>query len=148
MNVVNQYRPPNPYQLSAGQQQAEYNYNRAQADYQGDPRYNAKQFQRAGLSSSKGTAAMGAAPAANAYAAGMAGAEMGAMKDAYANADLKLADQSQRSQFGMALAGLQEDAAQRNYMHNLKMVQNAMNNSPVSPFGSGNNASSLLAGLY
>lgn len=147
MNAVTQYRPPNPYTLSSQQQGGEYNYNRAQADYQGDPRYNAKAFQKAGLSSSKGTAALGASPAANAYAAGLAGAEAGAMKDAYANANLTLDDQSQRSQFGMALAGLQEDMAQRNYMHNMRMMQNAMNNSPVSPFGS-SNASSLLAGLY
>ena len=74
------------------------------------------------------------------------------MQDAYSNANLGLAAASQRSDFGLALAGLQEDAAQRQYMHNMRTMQNAMNFTGNvfggAPPSGGGNASSVLAGLY
>lgn len=152
MNQVQIARPQNPYKLSGQQTAGDYNYNQASAYYQGDPRYAAKQYQRGGVSSSKGTAALGAAEAANSYAKGMTAAEVGRMQDAYSNANLSLSDASQRSDFGLALAGLQEDAAQRQYTHNMRNMQGAMNFTgnlfgSSSPAGGGN-ASSVLAGLY
>jgi hypothetical protein len=147
-NRVNLTRPQNPNQLTDRQQSADYNYNQAQAYAQGDPRYAAKQSQRGGLSSSKGTASMGAYQAAGSYAQNMAAAEAGRMRDAYFNANLALDDASQRSQFGLALGGLQENAAQREYMNQLRSQQNAMNfmGGMMSSFG-GSGPSSLLSGL-
>lgn len=147
-NLVDIQRPQNPYLLTGRQQGADYNYNQALAFSQGDPRYSAKPFQRGGLSSSKGTAAAGAYQAANNYAQGMAAAEAGRMRDAYSNANTALEDASQRSQFGYALSGLQEDAAQREYMNQLRSQQNAMNfmGNMMSSFGGGG-SSSLLSGL-
>lgn len=147
-NNVNIAKPQNPYQLTGQQQNADYNYNQALAFSQGDPRYASKSFQRGGLSSSKGTAAAGASQAANNYAQGMAAAEAGRMRDAFSNANLALDDASQRSQFGYALSGLQEDAAQREYMNQLRSQQNAMNfmGNMMSSFGGGG-SSSLLSGL-
>lgn len=144
-NQVALERPQNPHQLTDRQQAADYNYNQAVAFSQGDPRYASKQFQRGGLSSSAGTAAAGAGQAANNYAQGMAAAEAGRMRDAFSNANLALDDASQRSQFGFALSGLQEDAAQQAYMNQLRSQQNAMN-FMTSSFGGGG-PSSLLSGL-
>ncbi len=147
-NTVAISKPQNPNQLSGQQQNAEYNYNQAMAFAQGDPRYASKEFQRGGLSSSKGTSSAGASQAANNYARGMAAAEAGRMADSFSNANLSLDDASQRSQFGYALSGLQEDAAQREYMNQLRSQQNAMNfmGGMVSPFGGGG-SNSLLSGL-
>lgn len=144
-NQVSLDRQPNPHQLTNRQTAANYNYNQAMAHSQGDPRYAAKQFQRGGLSSSAGTASLGASQAANQFAQGMATAEAGRMQDAFSNANLALDDASQRSQFGYALSGLQEDAAQREYMNQLRSQQNAMN-FMTSSFGGGG-PSSLLSGL-
>lgn len=150
MNKVNLATRPNPYALSDRQQAANYNYGRAMADYEGDPRYNAKQFQRAGISSSAGTAASGAARAAAAYDKNMAEAGMGRLGDAYSNASMQLDDADQRSQFGYALTGLQENAAQNDYMYGIRSAQNAdayRLQAAMTPFGSAN-AASLLSGLY
>lgn len=116
---------PNPHTFSQRQTGAGYNFNRAQAAQQADPRFNAKQYQRAGLSSSKGTAAAGAAQAANAYAKGMATAEAGRMQDAYANANMQLADQVERDRYSNALIGLQEQRNQANWMNDMQSMQNA-----------------------
>lgn len=151
MNYTNRttlHRPRNPHTLTDRQQSAEFNYNRALSDYEGDPRYQSKKYQRAGMSSSKGTAYAGAADAGRAYASGIGNAYAGQMADAYSNANLQLDDAAQRSQFGYALSGLQEDAAQRSYMNQLQSQQNAMNfmGNMVSAFGGGG-PSSLLSGL-
>lgn len=116
---------PNPYTLSPQQTNASYNFNRAQAVQKADPRFNAKQYQRAGMSSSKGTAASGAADAANAYASGMATAEAGRMQDAYSNANLQLADQVERDRYSNALLGLQEQRNQANWMNDMQSMQSA-----------------------
>jgi hypothetical protein len=147
-NQVNIAKPTNNNTLSNRQTQGNYNYNQAMAHYQGDPRYAGKQYQRAGMSSSAGTNYLGSAQAANQYAQNMAAAEAGRMQDAYSNADITLNDAAQRSQFGLALTGLQEDAAQREYMNQLRNQQNAMNamGNMMSSFGGGG-PSSLLSGL-
>lgn len=124
-NQVNIYKPQNPHTLSPQQTNAEYNYNQALAYQQADPRYAGKQYQRAGLSSSAGTSYLGAADAANRFTAGMAAAENARMQDAYTNAGIGLSDAEQRSQLALALAGLQDDAAQRDYMHQMQSMRNA-----------------------
>lgn len=125
-NTVGLNTPPNRHTLSPQQTNAQYNYNQALAYQHGDPRYAGKQHQRGGLSSSKGTAYMGAADAANRFTSGMAAAENARMQDAYSNAGVRLADAAQRNQFSLALAGLQEDSAQRDYMYRVQSMQNAM----------------------
>lgn len=124
-NQVSLKTPPNPYSFNPQQTNASYNWNRAQAVQKADPRFNAKQYQRAGMSSSKGTAAAGAAEAGNAYAQGMAAAEASRMQDAYANANMQLADQVERDRYSNALIGLQEQNAQSNWMNNMQSMQNA-----------------------
>ena len=146
-NQVNIRQPDNPNQLSDRQTQGNYNYSQAMAHSQGDPRYSGKEFQRAGLSSSKGTAGLAAGGAASRSSQFLAEAESGRMADGFNNANLRLDDQAQQSQYGSALAGLQEDARLRNYMNQMKTHQNFFDNagSMMSPFGGG--GSSMLKGL-
>lgn len=117
---------PNPYTYSPQQTAAAQNTAQANAYQMADPRFNAKQYQKAGISSGKGQQYLGAAKGAQEYAQGMANAQQVGMQDAYSNANLQLQDQTMRNQFGMALAGLQEDNAQMNYMNALNQQQQAM----------------------
>lgn len=137
---------PNPYRFTPQQTNANYNYAQAQAVQQGDARAAAKPYQRAGMSSSKGTASLGAADAANRYAAGMTQAEMGRMQDAYANADIGLADQVERDRFSNALIGLQEQSNQQQWMNNYQNMQNATG-FVRNIFGGMGGGNSLLSGL-
>lgn len=140
-------QPQNPFQFTPRQTNASYNYTAAQAAQQADPRAAAKSYQRAGLSSSKGTAALGAIDAANQYAAGMSQAEMGRMQDAYANAGIGLADQVERDRFSNALLGLQDQANQQQWMNNYQNMQNATGFMKNVFGGFGGGGSSLLSGL-
>lgn len=117
--------PGNPNTYTSRQTDGAANYSQAEAYRQGDPRAANKAYQRAGLSSSKGTQAAGAADASQAFASNMAAAEQGRMNDAYANANVQLGSDSMRNQFGQALAGLGEDATQMQYMQNMRNMQNA-----------------------
>lgn len=125
-NQVNLKQPTNPYQFTPQQTGASYNYARAQAVQGADPRYSAKKYQKAGMSSSKGTDYLGAGEAANAYATGMANAEAQRMQDAYSNANMQLADQVERDRYSNALIGLQEQNAQANWMNDFQSMNNAM----------------------
>jgi len=146
-------QPGNPYTYSSRQTDAAANYAQAQAHRQGDPRAANKAYQRAGLSSSKGTQAAGAADASQAYAANMAAAEQARMGDAYANANVTLNSDAMRNQFGQALAGLSEEAAQMQYMQNMRNMQNAtsfMGNlfgTMTQPMGNRGGGSGLLGQL-
>jgi hypothetical protein len=150
--------PPNPYTYSEQQTNAAQNNARANATQAADPRYNAKQYQRAGISAGKGQEYLGAAKGAQAYAQGMAEADSIGMQDAYANADRRLQDETMRDQFGQALAGLSEQNAQAAYMNQLQSQQRAMGfmgdtfKNFTGMFGggggkSGSIAESLLSGL-
>ena len=145
--------PGNPYTYSSRQTDAAANYSQAQAHRQGDPRAANKAYQRAGLSSSKGTQAAGAADAAGAYSSNMAAAEQARMSDAYANANVQLGSDSMRNQFGQALAGLSEDAAQMQYMQNMQNMKNAtgfMGNlfgTMTQPMGGGGGGNGMLSQL-
>lgn len=130
------------------------NYQRAMADYEANPRYTGKQFQRAGLSSSKGTAYAGSAASADAYAKNMAGAEGVRMGDAYHNAGMHLDDQIRNDQFGTALARLNEQRTQNQAMNQLQTMGNATGfmgdvfGNMMSGFGGRSQlANSLLQGL-
>lgn len=143
---------PNPHSYSPQQTDASYNWNRAQAVQKADPRFNAKPYQRAGLSSSKGTASAGAASAGAAYAQGMAGAEAARMQDAYANANMRLADQVERDRYSHALIGLQEQNAQANWMNDMQTMQNAQGfmgsmMGGMNPMSMMNQGQNLLSGL-
>lgn len=125
--ILNQlHTQPNPYTYSPQQTSAAQNNARANATVAADPRFRAKQYQRAGISSGKGQQYLGAAKGAQEYAKGMAEAGQVGMQDAYSNANLQLQDETQRNQFGMALAGLQEQNNQMNYMNALQGQQQAM----------------------
>lgn len=126
MNNVQIHTQPNPYAYSPQQTAAAQNNAQATAYQMADPRFNAKQYQRAGISSGAGQQYLGAAKGAQEYAQGMAHAQQAGMQDAYSNANMRLQDQTQRNQFGMALAGLQEQNAQNNYMNALQQQQQAM----------------------
>lgn len=125
-NNVTLKQRPNPYTFSPQQTGATYNYNMAQAVRQGDARAAGKQYQRAGMSSSKGTQYLGAADASNAYSQGMANAEAARMQDAYANANMQLQDQVERDRYSNALVGLQEQAAQQQWQNDFSTMNNAM----------------------
>lgn len=157
-NNVHLHTQPNPYGYSTQQTAAAQNNAQANAYAAADPRFNAKQYQRAGVSSGKGQQYLGAAKGAQAYAQGMAQAQQIGMQDAYSNAQTQLQDQAMRNQYGMALAGLQEDNAQMNYMNALNQQQQAMGflgdqfKNFTGMFGGGGGSSnglanSLLSGL-
>lgn len=119
-NQVNLYQQPNPaLGFTPQQTNAEANYSQAMAHSMADPRYNAKQYDRGGVSRSKGQYAYGAAQGAKAYADAMSQGEMARMQDAYTNAGLNLGEQARQQDFGMALAGLQEQQAQNAFMQRL-----------------------------
>jgi hypothetical protein len=112
-------------QITPQQTAADANYFRAMADYEANPRYTSKKFQRAGLSSGKGTLYAGAGESANAYAKNMAQSAGVGMQDSYYNANMLLGDQVRNDQFHHALAGLAEDQSQRNAMYQIQQAQQA-----------------------
>jgi hypothetical protein len=127
MNNVNLYQSPNPALGYTPQQtNAAANYHQAMAHASSDPRYNAKQYDRPGVSRGKGQYAYGAAQGAQGYAQNMANAEQVRMGDAYANANMQLGEQGRQQDFGMALAGLQEQQAQQDAMFRMGQQSRAM----------------------
>ena len=108
------------------QTNAEANYQKAIAAASADPRYNAKQFDRAGVSRGAGQYSYAAAKGAQQYADQMSAAEMARMQDAYSNAGLALGEQARNQDFGMTLAGLQEQQGQNAYMQRLSQQQRMM----------------------
>lgn len=127
MNQVNLYQTPNPaLGFTPRQTDAEANYYQAMAHASSDPRFNAKQYDRPGSSRGRGQYAYGASRGAMDYAENMARGEAARMGDAYANANLSLGEQARQQDFGMALAGLQEQQAQNAAMHRLGQQSRAM----------------------
>jgi hypothetical protein len=117
MSAVSLYQQPTPaLGYTQRQTNANANYHQAMAHAASDPRHTAKQFDRPGSSRGAGQYAYGAAQGAQNYAQNMANAEQGRLGDAYANAGMQLDEQGRRQDFGMALAGLQEQQAQQDAM--------------------------------
>lgn len=115
-----------PSQLSRRQTAAASNNFQAQANAAIDPRYMVKQFDRAGFSRGAGQAAYGAAKGAEAYADLMNKSASVGMQDDYYNANQALDAQSRNQQFGLALAGLQEDVAQDQFNANISTINSMM----------------------
>ena len=127
MNQVNLYQTPNPaLGFTPRQTGAEANYHQAMAHASSDPRFNAKQYDRPGSSRDKGQYAYGASRGAMDYADNMGKAEAARMGDAYSNANLSLGEQARQQDYGMALAGLQEQQAQNAAMQRLGQQSRAM----------------------
>jgi hypothetical protein len=127
MNNVTLNQSPNPaLGYTQRQTNANANYHQAMAHASSDPRYTAKQFDRPGASRGKGQYAYGAAQGAQNYAENMANAEQARMGDAYANAQMQLGEQGRRQDFGMALAGLQEQQAHQDAMFRMGQHGRAM----------------------
>jgi len=126
-NNVNLYQKPNPaLGYTQRQTNADSNYHQAMAHASSDPRFTAKQFDRPGSSRGTGQYAYGAAQGAQNYAQNMASAEQSRISDAYANAGMQLGEQSRQQDYGMALAGLQEQQAQQDAMFRMGQQSRAM----------------------
>jgi hypothetical protein len=127
MNQVNLFQTPQPaLGFAPRQTNAEANYHQAMAHANADPRFNAKQYDRPGSSRGKGQYAFAASRGAADYAENMARGEAARMGDAYSNANLSLGEQARRQDFGMALAGLQEQQSQNAAMQQLGRQSRAM----------------------
>jgi hypothetical protein len=127
MNNVNLYQTPNPaLGFTQRQTDAESNYHQAMAHASADPRFNARQYDRPGVSRGKGQYAYGAAQGAQNYAQNMSAAEQARIGDAYTNAGMQLGEQGRQQDFGMALAGLREQQAQQDAMFQLGRQGRAM----------------------
>jgi hypothetical protein len=108
--------------------QAYFNQKYADALAAGDPRYNQKQFDRAGVSRGRGSASEGGLRGAQTMAKGIADAYSVPMTDTSTDANNTLAYESNRERFGndmtslqnqndyaTALAALQRQQMQQNY---------------------------------
>lgn len=127
MNQVNLYQTPNPaLGFTPRQTGAEANYHQAMAHASSDPRFTAKQYDRPGSSRGKGQYAAGASQGATNYAENMGKAEAARMSDAYSNANLSLGEQARQQDYGMALAGLQQQQEQNAVMQRLGQQSRAM----------------------
>lgn len=116
-------------QFNQRQTAAASNNFQAQAHAAADPRFAMKEFDRAGFSRGAGQASYGAAKAAGQYADLMNQSSNVGMQDYYYNANQALDSQIRGQQFGLALAGLNEDVAQSKFDASMSMM-----NSMMSPF--------------
>lgn len=110
--------------FSQRQTNASANNSQAQAFASADPRFTAKSFDRAGFSRGQGQYSQGAVQGAEAFATNMGKARDTRLQDAYATANMQLQDQGQRQQFGLALAGLNENLRQTQWNNAMQMSGN------------------------
>lgn len=110
--------------FSPRQTNASANSSQAQAFASADPRFTAKSFDRAGFSRGQGQYSQGAVQGAEAFATNMGKARDTRLQDAYATANMQLQDQGRQQQFGLALAGLNEDARQTQWNNAQQMAGN------------------------
>jgi hypothetical protein len=125
-NVALTPKTPKPPGITESQTGAAYNFQRAQADAVADPRLNLKAYDKAGFSRGKGQQGYAASGSANAYADQMSQAQQIPLQDAAANANLGLQYSASQDQMGLALARLQEQAAQQQAMAALQKQSNAL----------------------
>lgn len=109
-----------PRGLTDRQQSGAFNNAMATALAAGDPRYQMKQFDRAGFSRGAAQANQAGIKGAQDMAEGMADAYRQSIDDAQYNAMAGLGSQVSREQFGQALGGLQE---QNNYAQQMAALQ-------------------------
>ena len=105
-----------PRGLTPRQQSGAFNNAMAQAMASGDPRYQMKNYDRAGFSRGGAQANQAGIKAAQDMAAGMADAYRQSVDDGQYNAMAGLNSQVGQEQFGQALGGLQQQQAYANQM--------------------------------
>lgn len=115
--------PPAPIPKTSGA----FNNAFAQAQSSADPRFNMKQYDRAGISRGKGTAAQANIQGQQALADGLAQAYQIPMQDAVANANNTLNYDQMRETYGQQLSGLAQQNDYANAMAALQRQQNGMN---------------------
>lgn len=82
----------------------------ARAAAASDPRFNMKEYDRAGVSRGRGTAAQAGIKAAQGFSQGVADAYDNHLRQQAANADAMLQLQRGQEEYGQALGGLQSQA--------------------------------------
>lgn len=135
MNNVYLNQPQAPG-ISPEARRAAFNNTYAQALAAGDPRFNVKANDRAGLSRGQGQWQQAGAEAAQKLASGVADAYSQDAQAASYNANNQLAGQQSQEAYAQQLGALQQQAAYAQAMANLQRRQQSMNF-----------ASSLLGGL-
>lgn len=123
-NQVTLKQSPNPA-LGFTNRQTNASVNQAYADAyaSSDPRMTVKQYDRPGVSRGAGQYSYAAAQGAANFADNAAKAQAIGTSDAYANAGMALDEQARNQDFGMALAGLQEQQSQNSYMNQMRQQQ-------------------------
>lgn len=111
-----------PRGLTPNQQAGAFNNRMAQALAAGDPRYQMKSYDRAGLSRGGAQANQAGIKGAQEMADGMAAAHRGQIDDQQYNAMTDLQSQVSREQFGQALGGLQQQNAYADQMARLQQM--------------------------
>jgi len=124
MNVTNINQTP-PGGITPKQQRSQFNNDYAMALAAGDPRYQAKELDRAGMSRGAGTMNQAGIRASKAFADGVANAYGSQLGTQQYNANLAQSNQAGMEQFGQALTGLQQQSAYANQMAGLQR-QNAL----------------------
>lgn len=109
-----------PMGLTPRQQSGAFNNAMANALASGDPRYQMKQYDRAGFSRGAAQANQAGIKGAQDMAEGISNAYQNAINDTQYNANTGLQNQVASEQFGQALGGLQE---QQNYANQMNMLQ-------------------------
>ena len=99
----------------------------ARAQAMADPRFNMKEYDRAGISRGRGTMAAAGIKAAQALAEGVAGAYQRPLQDAAQDAKDRTTAETQRETFGQGITALQQQHDYANALAALQRQQNAMN---------------------
>lgn len=115
-----------PRGFTPAQQSGAFNTAMAQALAAGDPRYQVKRYDRAGLSRGGAQAHQAGIQGAQDMSEGMAAAYRQGIDDQQYNAMADMNAQASREQFGQALGGLQQQQAYAQQMQMLQRQQAAM----------------------
>ena len=126
MNNVYLNQPPVPG-VSDATRRAAFNNNYAMAVAAGDPRFNAKQYDRAGMSRGGGQWQQAGVAGAQKMASGIADAYSQDAQTAAYNANNQLAGQQSQEQYAQQLAALQQQNAYAQAMAAMQRRQQSMN---------------------
>ncbi|NBT35317.1 MAG: hypothetical protein EBT03_07235 [Betaproteobacteria bacterium] len=125
MNIVNLRTKPNPGVTGRAIDEA-FNNDLAMAYAAGDPRFNAKQYDRPGLSRAGAQWNQAGIDSANKMAEGVAGAYSSRMANVMANAGYGLGAAAGQQQFGQALGGLAQQNVYQQAMDRLQRQQTGL----------------------
>jgi len=123
VNIYTSTQPPQQVPRT----QAAFNTALATAQASADPRFNQKEWDRNGVSRSKGTQYMGGIKGAQSLADGVASAYQIPMQDASTNADNTLAYQQMRENYGLGAGGIAMQDSYANALAALQRQQDATN---------------------